>query len=128
MSFPSPGRAVLGLAALDCCATALWLLACPAGLLHFLGTASTADALLLLRLLGALLLAQAACLALAVRYSKELMLLPLLSRALQVGLELWLLASARAALSPGPLGLLLGHDVVWLLALLMVLAGRRNGA
>jgi hypothetical protein len=126
MSFASPGRAVLALAAIDCGAAAVWLLARPADLLHFLGTAPVPDALLLLRLFGALLLGQGACLALAVRSSNELVLLPLLGRALQVGLELWLLASERAELASGPLRLLLAHDGLVLLALLAVLALRRN--
>jgi hypothetical protein len=121
-------RAVLCLAALDWGVTAAWLLARPADLLRFLQAAPSGDALLLLRLLGALTLAQGAFLALAAFHrgpAAGLLAPPLFGRALQAGLWLWLLGADRAALPAGPLLLLLAHDAFWLAALAALLGIER---
>jgi hypothetical protein len=124
------GRVILGLAGLDALATGLWLAARPAGLLHFLDSPASPDALLLLHGLGAIHLGYAGCLLLsAARHGayRGLAVAPLLGLLIQAGLWLWLLGTRRVSLPAGPLGVLLGHDGFWALALALALAaeGRR---
>jgi hypothetical protein len=107
----------LTLALLDALLTGAWAALVPGGLLALLGAPPSPDALLLVRALGGLTLAQVPCLALALlgpaRY-RGLVVAPLVGRALLVGLWLWLLGSERADLPARPLHLLLAHEVVLL--------------
>jgi hypothetical protein len=123
-------RALLLLAALDGLATAAWSLARPHDLFALLRMPPPADAFLW-QVLGALALGPVVCLVLAAARPAVyggLVLVPLLSRMLQAGLWLWLLATDRVALPPRPLLLLLAHEAVWFpLFLVFLCAGRRTG-
>jgi hypothetical protein len=121
---PRPGRAaraLLLLAALDSIAYGTWAVVLPAGLFGLLGTTPPADALLLWRLLGAVLVGQAWCLLAAARKAVDvgLVLVPLAGRALLGGVWLWLLFTDRIALPPAPLWALFAHDAAWSMVVLI---------
>jgi hypothetical protein len=109
-------RPLLVVAALDSLLAGVWALAYPAGLFALLGMTPPRDAFLW-QVLGGLSLAHALCLALAAWRPGDyagLVLVPLIGRALQCGLWLWLLGTDRVLLPAGPLTGLLVHDAVWL--------------
>ncbi len=109
-------RVLLVLATLDNAAFGIWAIAIPAGLFDWLGLSPSADALLLWRLMGVVLLLGAGCLLAAARSSRNagLMWVPLTARILLSGIWLWLLGTQRVAALRGPLGALLVHDGTWL--------------
>jgi hypothetical protein len=111
-------RAGLALAALDALASGLWLALRPGDLLHLLQATDSPDARLLARGLGVVTLSYLAFLLPVVVQpgaDRGLLAAPLLGRAVQAGLWLWLLATPRLTLPAGPLALLFAHDAVWLL-------------
>jgi hypothetical protein len=105
-------------AALDTLAVGLWALARPADLFALLQAPPLPDPLLLWQALGALSLGHVLCLGAAIVRPDPcsgLVLVPLLGRALQAGIWLWLLGSDRVqGLPRHPLTLLLIHDTFWL--------------
>jgi hypothetical protein len=129
MSRPGPRtRPLLVLAALDTAALGGWAAARPGGLFALLGTDANADALLLWRLLGVLLLGQAGCLVWAARRPADggVVLVPLSGRLLLCGVWLWLLGSDRVSMPVGPLWGLFAHDAAWAVVLLGVLVTGRE--
>jgi hypothetical protein len=113
-------RWLLVLAALDSLLAGAWAVAWPAdragSLFALLNVEPPRDAFLW-RGLGGLLLTHVVCLALAAWRPARwggLALVPLIGRALQCGVWLWLRNTDRVHLPAGVLDGLLVHDVIWL--------------
>jgi hypothetical protein len=104
------------LAATDNVAYGGWAIAHPGGLFGLLGIIPSPDALLLWRVLGAVLVGQAWCLVAAARRPahRGLALVALSGRALLGSLWLWLLGTDRVVLPRESLLALLAHEGVWL--------------
>jgi hypothetical protein len=123
-------RLLLLAGALDALAAGAWALARPDGLFALLQTSATSDRVLLWRALGALSLCQALCLGAAAIRSVDwggLVLIPLLGRAPQAGVWLWLLGADRVVLPARPLALLLTHDALGALVFLALLVAWWRG-
>jgi hypothetical protein len=109
-------QTILVIAALESLLQGAWALFYPEGLLSLLAARQAPDALLLERALGLLIWAHVPCLALAAVRPMvwgDLVLVPLVGRALTAGLWLWLLGTDRVELATQPLILLAGHDLLW---------------